>query len=309
MNTNSLALPALCVAFLLNASCTILETQESPTAATTTLTTVPRAVRGTEIQTPLADYMTDTEAEFCVLARGDGNTEDEAIAAARKAARSRMGKRIDGELNFGAELSPRAQERLKRELIRALREATPDPWQYDDDHSPKFTALFGVALDKRNAREIEKKITMEFPKEKHLPPPLDNVLVNNTRFPAKISGVANVFKNNERRTFEIVPETATTLTIFCYDEAGNAVVLGFRNKKTHRALRAHENYAHEMVFSLENPEKLRENNVLLFVLTTKEFPFNEPPDTAFPCKRIAEWLEQIPARERFIEPIAFAVER
>lgn len=268
-----------------------------------------RAPRGTEIQTTLVDYTHDGETEYRVLGQGEGETDTAACDAARKKARDRMAERID-EWTAVIGAPAQAQESEKNALRRALRESAPDPWEYDDGLSPRFRAYFGVSLEKSLVEETQRKLEEKARERKRLPAPLDNVFVENARFPAKISGMSNVFKEGESRTITIEPEIAGTLTIFCYNEAGDAVVVGIEiGGKTRCALRPGEAHERRMSFSVEDPAARHEESVLLFVLTTQDIPFDAAPGEVFPCTDIAKWLSNILPRERFVEAVEFTVER
>lgn len=267
--------------------------------------------RGSEIQTTLADHTHDGETEYRVLGQGEGETDTAACGAARKNARELMAKQID-EWTAVIGAPAQARESAKNDLWRALRESAPDLWEYDDGRPLRFLARFGVSLEKSLVEETRRKLEEKARERKRLPAPLDNVFVENARFPAKISGMSNVFKEGESRTITIEPETAGTLTIFCYNEAGDAVVVGLEiGGKTRCALRPGEAHERRMCFSVEDPDALREEGVLLFVLTKRDIPFDAAPGEVFPCARIAEWLSNtnIPPRERFVEAFPFAVER
>ena len=270
-----------------------------------------RAPRGSEIQTPLADYTRDDAAEYRVLGQGEGDADADASDAARKNARERMERRIrEWTERVGA--SGLARRHAENALTRALRESEPDLWEYDDGRSPRFKAYFGVSLEKSLVEKTLRELAEKAREGKRLPAPLDAVPVENARFPATISGMRNVFKEAAGRNVEIAitPEIPGTLTIFCYNKAGEAVVVGFETgERTRCALRAGEAHKRRLSFSVEDPAALREEGVLLFVLTQGEIPFDARPGEVFPCARIAEWLSKIPPRERFVEALSFAVER
>ena len=270
-----------------------------------------RAPRGSEIQTTLADHTHDGETEYRVLGLGEGDTDTDACGAARKNARERMAERID-EWTAVVGAPARARESAKNALTRALRESEPDLWEYDDGRAPHFRAYFGASLEKSLVEETRRGLEEKALGGKRLPAPLDSVPVENARFPAVISGMSNVFKEAASRNVAIAirPEIAGTLTIFCYNKAGEAVVVGLGiGGKTRCALRPGEAHERRMCFSVEDPDALREEGVLLFVLTERDIPFDAAPGEVFPCDRIAEWLSKIPPRERFVEAFPFAVER
>lgn len=277
--------------------------------ATTPAANTKRAPRGSEIQTTLADHTHDGETEYRVLGQGEGDTDTDACGAARKNARERMAERID-EWTAVVGAPAQARESAKNALRRALRESAPDLWEYDDGRSPRFRAYFGASLEKSLVEETRRGLEEKALGGKRLPPPLDSVPVENARFPAVISGMSNVFKEGESRTITIEPETAGTLTIFCYNEAGDAVVVGLEiGGKTRCALRPGEAHERRMSFSVEDPAARHEKSVLLFVLTTRDIPFDAEPGEVFPCADIAKWLLKIPPRERFVEAVEFTVER
>lgn len=242
-----------------------------------------------ERQSALDDYMQDTETEYRVLGAGSGESRNSAIEAARKDAQEKMKNRL-GELH-------KASETLKTEAAKHFKEALEI--RADAPDMRRFNGFVGIALEKKLVRQLEERLG-----EKRLPPPLDDVVVKNKRFPAEILGLPNKIKAGETESVRVTPERDFYLTIFSYDRQGNAVVTVSSRKIT-----ANKSAEFPIDFSVEDSGAYHEENIMLFVLTTREVPFDAASADTFPCGKIKEWLDGIPPRERFIECKTLVIER
>lgn len=242
-----------------------------------------------ERQSALDDYMQDTQTEYRVLGAGSGESRNSAIEAARKDAQEKMKNRL-GELH-------KASETLKTEAAKHFKEALEI--RADAPDMRRFNGFVGIALEKKLVRQLEERLG-----EKRLPPPLDDVVVKNKRFPAEILGLPNKIKAGETESVRVTPERDFYLTIFSYDRQRNAIVTVSSHKIT-----ANKPAELSMEFSVEDSNEYREENMMLFVLTTREVPFDAASADTFPCGKIKEWLDGIPPRERFIECKTLVIER
>ena len=137
--------------------------------------------------------------------------------------------------------------------------------------------------------------------------------VEDSNFIIDIDGIKGSYNAGNYLEFKVVSSKKCYLTIFWIDESGSGVLYP-NNEEDYFLLIPNENYKFPLTDSeriyeitMNNKEKSKETNRLLFVFTKKQIPFVKTSNSELNKKDIFSWVNSIEPSERKIRSFSYLV--
>tara|TARA_B110000459_G_scaffold200105_1_gene247970 strand:+ start:197 stop:1009 length:813 start_codon:yes stop_codon:yes gene_type:complete len=138
--------------------------------------------------------------------------------------------------------------------------------------------------------------------------------VEDPNFMIDIDGIKGSYNAGNDLEFNVVSSKKCYLTIFWIDESGSGVLYP-NNEEDYFLLIPNENYKFPLItdstriykITMNNIEKSKETNRLLFVFTKNQIPFVKTTNSELSKKDIFSWVNSIEPSERKIRSFSYLV--